>query len=200
MSIYDIEWPYTYQVSMVQEYLSQQVINRFFYNETTLTGVGLQALASAFYVFWNTYAAPIQSQDCIYKSVRVLEMWGAKQQLEYIIVGGNGSQGVAELPAFFASYFMLQPLDTRVKKGRKALAGVLEEMIDGNNIAAAYVTDFNDFASAMVSGLLVSGKILYPVILSPANTRHLDNIETRVIEAAWRSWSTQSSRKAGRGA
>lgn len=200
MGFYDIEWSNCYQVSMVQEYLGQMVINRFFYHVQEEQPVSLELISTVFYGQWNIYAPPIQSQDCLYKFVRVLELFGNRQTYEGDVTGGNGSQGVAELPAFFVYRFGLVPLDTRVKKGRKAVSGMLEEMIDGAGIAAAYQTDFNDFATFIALPITVSSKTLLPSLLSPANTRHPTNIITTIVDGTLRGWSTQSSRKPGRGA
>lgn len=200
MSIYDINWPFVYQVSMRQEYLSQQVINRFFYHVFDNVALGLEDVAVAFFNWWNAYSPAIQSQDCLYKTVHVLEMFDDKQQFEYDVTGGNGSQGVSELPAFFALRFKLFPADTRIKKGRKSLAGVIEEMVDGNNIAAAYVQPCTNWASSFVSGLTSGAHVLEPVLLSPANLRHPTNLQAKVLECIVGGFSTQNSRKAGRGA
>lgn len=200
MGFYDEDWYRCFQVTWKQSYRSQLVINRQFYQCVSAPTQPLSEIADEAFLFENTYMAPIQSQECLYTAVHVLELDGNKQSYELLLTGANGSQGGAELPAFFASRFRLQPYDSRVRKGRKALSGVLEEMVDGDNVAAAYINDFNDYCAALAAGLLVNLESYIPVLLSPGNTRHLGNIITPVQSVAWVSWSTQSSRKVGRGA
>lgn len=199
MGFYDIEWTRCYQISMIQEYLSQQVINRFFYQSNDVYAGSLSAISSGWYSLWATYATPIQSDECLYKTVRVLELFGERQTFDGDVSGANGSQLGALLPAFFGARFSLTPGNTRVKKGRKILSGILEEMVDENTVAAAYADDFNDFLTMLEGGFSVAAIDFAPVLLSPANTKHPLDVITAIVDATFKGWSTQASRKVGRG-
>lgn len=199
MGFYDIEWTDCYQFSMLQTYRSQQVINRFFYRTLdTYTG-SLEAAAGGFYSWWSTHLTPFQSQELSYDSVILRELFGTKQTFEYEVVGGNGSQAGAELPAFFGARFSLSPADTRVKKGRKIFSGMLEEMVDIDTVAAGYADEVADIEAALNDGFSAGGSTFMPVLLSPANDRHTGNLIVAVLTATFRGWSTQGSRKIGRG-
>lgn len=199
MGFYDIEWTDCFQMSMMQTYRSQQVVNRFFYRTLdTYTG-SLEAAAGGFYSWWAPLFTPFQSQECTYDSVIVRELFGTKQTFEYSTTGGNGSQAGNELPAFFGARFALLPSDTRVKKGRKIISGILEEMVDIDDVAAAYADEVAAIVAGLNDGFTAGGSTFVPVLLSPANTRHTGNLISGVLSGQWKGWSTQGSRKIGRG-
>lgn len=200
MGFYDLEWEDCYQVSWLQHYRSQLCVNRLFYQAVDAVPVNLSDLADAAYTFWNTYAGPLQVQACTYDQVNVLALFGNKQGFQKYISGGNGADGGAGLPPFFGMRFRLLPDDSRVRKGRKILTGVSELMTDGEGLATAYSTDVNDFETALQVGLLVNSQALQPVILSPGNNSHLGQIISEVLDVQYAGWSTQNSRKVGRGA
>lgn len=199
MGFYDIEWNNCYEIRVLQTYRSQELVNRFFYQASDLYTGSLANMASAFYSVWNTYAAPIQSQELSYDHVIVAELFGDRQSYDNIIGSGNGSQAGAELPAFFGARFTLVPGNTRVKKGRKILSGILEEMVDLDGVAAGYAASVAAFAGILSGSFSVSPIDFNPVLLSPANTKHTGNVIAAVVSAAWTAWSTQNSRKIGRG-
>lgn len=199
MGFYDITWTNCFQISMLQVYRSQQVVNRFFYQCEDIYSGSLSDLATAFYNAWNAVAGPCQSQEVDYDKVIVQELFGDRQSYTNEVTGGNGTQAGAELPAFFGARFTLTPLNTRVKKGRKILSGILEEMVDIDSVAAGYTASFNSFASFLGAVETWVTQDFTPVLLSPANTKHTGNVISKIGGAAFTAWSTQSSRKIGRG-
>lgn len=197
---YQIEWTNCYQITMLQSYRSQLVVNRFFYQCAEAYVGAIQTVAETFAQYWNTFLPPIQSQEIAYDECRVVELFGERQGYNLVITGQNGSQAGAELPAFFGMRFTLTGQNTRVKKGRKIISGILEEMVEIDDIAAAYVNDADDVATFFGALLPSEGQNFYPALLSPWNTRHASDIITLVTSVAVSGWSTQSSRKIGRGA
>lgn len=199
MGFYDIVFANCYEIRMKQVYRSQQVINRFFYQASDAYGGALSGITGAFFSGWNTNAAPCQSQECDYDKVSVQELFGDRQSYEDNVTGANGSQAGGELPAFFGARFTYVPSNTRVRKGRKILSGILEEMVDLDAIAAGYAASFAALAAFFEGTLSVGGIDFVPVLLSPANTLHAADVITAVVGVVWTSWSTQNSRKIGRG-
>jgi len=197
---YQIEWARCYQISQLQTYRSQLIVNRFFYQcEEDYSG-SLFLIAQSFAGAWNTFLPPIQSQEITYDECRVVELFDQRQGYNYTITGENGSQAGAELPAFFGLRYTFTPANTRVKKGRKIISGILEEMVDIDDVAAAYVSDVDDVANFFEGPISIGGQNFNPVLLSPWNTRHESDLVTLVTSVVQSGWSTQSSRKIGRGA
>jgi len=197
---YQIEWERCYQITMLQTYRSQLVVNRFFYQcESDYVG-NIAQITNKFRTDWNTFMPPIQSQEITYDECRVVELFGERQGYNQTITGQNGSQAGAELPAFFGLRYRFTGANTRVKKGRKIVSGILEEMVDIDEVAAGYVGDTEDVANWWGQPFESDGQSFAPVLLSPWNTRHINDIITPVINVAVVGWSTQSSRKIGRGA
>jgi len=197
---YQIEWSRCYQITMLQTYRSQLVVNRFFHQcEDDYSGA-IASIAGTFAAQWNTFMPPIQSQEITYDECRVVELFGDRQGYNLTISGQNGSQAGNELPAFFGLRYRLTGQNTRVKKGRKIISGILEEMVDIDEVAAAYVSDVDDVANWMESSFTADGQSFAPVLLSPWNTRHEGDVITPVVSVSVQGWSTQSSRKIGRGA
>jgi len=200
MGFYELEWEDCYQVTWIQHYRSQLVVNRQFYRALNSVPVDLSDLADEAFTFENTYMGPLQVQALTYDVVAVLALFGTKQSFQKYITGANGQDGGAGLSPFFGMRFRLVPADSRVRKGRKILSGVSELMTDGDNLAGGYATDVNDYCQALASGLLVNGQGLGPVLLSPGNMRHQTILISTVEEVQYAGWSTQNSRKIGRGA
>lgn len=199
MGFYDIEWEDAIQVTMRQELLSQMIINRFFYKSLGAYVSSPLAIAQAWYAEWVTYATTLQSYVCSYEEVAVLQLSSPGQQASHYPSAENGSDVGAVLPAFFAHYFRVVSVDSRIKKGRKAIAGVTESMVSGNSLDGNYTAIAAAFAAWLASPLIVDTDTFYPVLLSPANTRHTGNLASDIVSATWAGWSTQNSRKPGRG-
>ena len=197
---YQIEWERCYQITQLQTYRSQLVVNRFFYQCEDVYAGSLSDLTAVFAGDWNTFMPPIQSQEITYDECRAVELFGERQGYNRTLSGQNGSQAGNELPAFFGMRFRMVGQNTRVKKGRKIVSGILEEMVDIDYIAAAYVSSANAVANWWEQPFSAAGQSFSPVLLSPWNTRHVNDVITPVISVDVLGWSTQSSRKIGRGA
>lgn len=197
---YDIEWDNSYQLSLHQTYHSQLVINRWFYICPEPYVGALSSVLAAFIAKWIDILQPIQSANLTYDKVVIAELFGERQTAEELVgeVGGN-DQG-QDLPAFFGARYRLSPFNTRVRKGRKIFSGQRESAVQGDDIDPVYVTVYADVALAMNDVITAEGQDLLPSLLSPANTKHTGNIITQITSCIWSGWSTQSSRKIGRGA
>jgi hypothetical protein len=197
---YDIEWDNCYQISLVQSYLSQLVINRWFYCCPEPYEGALSSIELAFEELWLPVLAEIQSTGLSYTNIIVTELFGDRQTLDTVLSAETGAvSGGEQLPAFFGSRFRLVPFNTRVRKGRKIFSGMRETVVQADDIAPTYVTPHANVALAMNDAIEAESQSLLPSLLSPANTKHAGNVITQINTASWTGWSTQSSRKIGRG-
>jgi hypothetical protein len=196
---YDIEWDNCYQVTAKQSFMGQLVINRFFYVCPEPYEGSLVSIANYFAGNQVVVFKAWQSDDLEYTSIIVNALFGERQSYEKVLSGVIGEDNGANMPAFFAAQFRIIPLNTRVRKGRKAFAGVTEAMIDGNDLNSAYAARFGSTAGQLYTVITAEGQDLLACLLSPANTKHTGNVITTALDADYVGWSTQSSRKIGRG-
>jgi len=200
MGFYDITFVDCYQLTINQTFKAQLVINRYFYQCNGPYTDELTELAENLSDALLDVLEPIQHYDCVYDFATILELFGDRQSVQFPFTARNGSATGVSLPAFFGARWRLHCTDSRIRKGRKIYAGIPEESVDGNNLASG-MSDEYAAVSAKLQEVLVLGDFSFtPVLLSPANTRHTGNLIVPVYYAAWAGWSTQGSRKIGRGA
>lgn len=200
MGFYDIEWPRCYQISFLGSFLDQLIMNRFFYQAQDDYSGDLGALGSAITGDIMTNLLPWVSDDLSFSICRTLELFGDRQYDDNLLSGVVGEDNGANLPAFFGARFTLYPANTRVKKGRKIFAGITEAMVEADGYNSGYNTRVANMATILQATMTVSSIDFIPVLLSPANSRHTGDVITAIIAASWTAWSTQGSRKIGRGA
>jgi hypothetical protein len=197
---YDIEWDNCFQLTHKQTLHGQLVVNRYFYQAASeFTGDPFDII-TAFHAYAFSVIKYIQGNNLEYESTHLLQLYGLKQSVEAFYTGIHGDDGGAELPVFFGARFRLIPADTRVRKGRKIFAGITEPIVDGLGVDAAYTARMTAIATFLESTIIIAGLAFTPVLLSPANTRHTGNNVVAIVDASYVGWSTQSSRKVGRGA
>lgn len=199
MGFYDIEWTNCFQISALFYYRSQQVVNRFFYKAS---GDYVESLADVLATFrqqWINVILPMFSLSYTGYEYRILQLYGAKQTDLLSAVGDSGQDNGAELPAFFGQRYRLYPADTRIRKGRKIFAGCTEAMVDGDSLNAAYTVRATAICTFLSATMTIHEVDFVPALLSPANTRHTGNLTAEVTVATFVGFSTQNSRKIGRG-
>jgi len=200
MGFYDIEFDNCFQFTLRASYHQQLIINRWFYQAVALYTGDLDTLAEDWWAEWAQALADMQSENMLYEEARVLALFGDRQQGFYTVQGGHGSLSGADLPAFFGSRIRLYPSDTRIRKGRKIYAGITEDMVAVDGMNGTYVTASGILNVLHTEVLDIGGLNFTPVLLSPANTRHTGDLIAQISSGVWAGWSTQSSRKIGRGA
>lgn len=197
---YDITFADCYQLTINQTFKGQLVINRYFYRCNGPYTDELLDLAESLGETLLEALEPIQHYDCVYNWATVLELFGDRQQGMKLFSERNGSATGTSLPAFFGARWRLHSTDSRLRKGRKIYAGIPEESVNGNDLAGGMADEYA-VVSAILAAVLTFGDFSFtPVLLSPANTRHTGNLIVPVYYAGWAGWSTQGSRKIGRGA
>lgn len=196
---FDIEMPNCVQISIFQDYKLQTCINRFFYeaqndlfnNETVLTD---------FWAVFYAYLRSVQAAALTYDKLNITWLFGPRHSYDKVLSGQVGLASGEGMPAFIGSRFRLVPGYSRVRKGRKILTGVTEPMMEGDDLAAGYVTSMGNLAGLMDDTLTLDGQSFVPVLISPPNTRHTTLEISPIVASSYVGWSTQSSRKIGRGA
>lgn len=197
---YDIEWENCYQWTLFQRLQQQLVINRWFYFCAEPYEGTLQAIDTELHALWVPLLQAVQRDSLTYERSIVQELFGDRLNFENVFAETGALLSGEVLPAFFGSRFRLIPFNNRVRKGRKIIAGITEDQVQGLDIQASFVDEHAAIALAMNDTVPVLGQDLLPSLLSPANTKHPGNIITQITSAIWSGWSTQSSRKQGRGA
>lgn len=198
--LWTIEWTNVYQIVWKQTLFSQLIINRAFYQALGTFPGGLSDIAVAFEADWGSYMLPFQSDELTLTNVVVTEMWDERNTYDKPVSGGEGQDNGACLPAFFGYRFRLVPERTRVRKGRKIVAGVCEQAVDQNSLNSAYSARIASATSFLQATRTIIDVDFAPVLLSPANTKHTADIVSFVVSAEYMGFSTQGSRKLGRGA
>lgn len=199
MGFYDIEWTNCYQLSSVFYYRSQLIVNRFFYKTSGDYVESLQDVLATWQFNWQTVILPMFSDGYTGFEYRILRLFGDRQTDLRSAVGDTGQDNQAQLPAFFGQRYRLYPADTRVRKGRKIFTGCTEAMVDGDSLNAAYTARSAAIAAFLSGTLSINQVDFVPSLLSPANTRHTANLTAEITVATFAGFSTQNSRKIGRG-
>jgi len=198
---YDIEWDNCYQINFLQTYKSQLLINRFFYLSPEPYVGALASVADAWDTHHLSVFEPIQMTTCVYDHIIVQELFGERQSYDKVLTGRNGSMASGQgLPAFFGAHYQLIPFNTRVRKGRKTFGGISEAMVEGDLVDSNYQDEIAAVGLLLNDAFTAEGQDFLPSLLSPANTKHATDVITQITTGVFVGWSTQSSRKIGRGA
>jgi hypothetical protein len=198
--LWTIEWTNVYQIVWKQSYISGLIVNRSFYVALGEPASGLPGIANLFKQVWVDNVLPLQSDSLNLTNVVVTQMYGERAFYDLTVTGQPGQDNGADLPGFFGIRLQLVPERTRVRKGRKIIGGICEEAVDGNNIAGAYAARVATLCAAMEDTYTLDDVDFQHVLLSPANTKHAADIMTFVVACNSMGFSTQGSRKLGRGA
>lgn len=198
--LWTIEWTNVYQIVWKQSYISGLIVNRSFYQALGDPESGLAGIANLFKQIWVDNVLPLQSDSLNLTNVVVTQMYGERAFYDLPVTGQPGGDNGADLPGFFGMRFQLVPERTRVKKGRKIIGGICEEAVNGNLIADAYLARVAALCNAFEDTYTLDDVDFFHVLLSPANTKHTADIATAVIGCNSMGFSTQGSRKLGRGA
>lgn len=200
MGFYDIEFSNCYQLTFNQAYKSQLVINRFFYQANGPVTDELNDVIEAMCDALLPTIENIQVGTLAYDYATLLELFDTRQSVQFSLTGETGLLSGDGLPAFFGARWRLSSTDSRLRKGRKIFAGITEGEVDGDALSGTYTTEFAAVGTLLAYPLVLGDFTFTPVLLSPANTRHTGNLIVPIYHAGFAGWSTQGSRKVGRGA
>lgn len=195
---YDIEMPNCIQLTLKQTYLGQVCLNRYFYQGSD-EAINPDNIAGAWGALFLPVLKPIQANDLTYDLINITALYGTRWSNDTPLVSEEGTNEGDPMPAFFGSRFKLFPAYSRIRKGRKVMAGVTESMVQGDDAAPGIVSALADVALVLDNSFVSDGITYVPVLISPANTRHAELSISTVTSAQFVGWSTQGSRKVGRG-
>lgn len=150
------------QVTDIQNYLGQEVLNVYYYScdDNPTTGY-LDGLSTE----WQETVLPavraLQHVLLTHVGLRLENIFnGDLLEIAYATpLPGTQATGttIAEAtPSYTAMVFSLKRQNTRVRNGRKSIAGLPEGFISGNNIVSA-TTALANIAAAMGSQLVAAG-------------------------------------------
>jgi len=197
-TFYETEMDRCIQVTLKQNYMEQVCLNRFFYSGTEEMSAP-EPFCVAWWYMIGALLKPLQNQYLTYDNINVTLLFGARWSYDHPLVSEEGTNGGSGMPAFIGSRFKLFPTYSRVRKGRKIFAGVTETMMEGDEIASSFDADVAALELGLTYPVTADGIVYNPVLISLANTKHPELVITSVSAATFVGWSTQSSRKIGRG-
>ena len=197
---YDIDFANCYQLTFHQTFLGQLVLNRYFYQTNGPYTDEMSEAAESLSDSLLPVVSNLQHESLDYDWCILQELFGDRQQVLFPLTGTTGLLSGNALPAFFGSRWRLHCTDSRIRKGRKIYAAITEGMVEEDNISGTYSTEQAALKAILQAPLVLGDFTWTPVLLSPANTRHTGNLIVPIYYAAWAGWSTQGSRKVGRGA
>jgi hypothetical protein len=132
-------------------------------------------------------------------NVQVTPLFGSDLGYDLNLPQTGSISGASAMPPWIAAQFRLLHGDRRVRKGQKRFAGVTEEMMDGLTNNSAYDTAIdnveNCFGVPLSDGTITFTPVIihYPSIKFPAIYTPV------VISGQFAGWTSQNSRKLGRG-
>ncbi len=200
MGFYDIEFSNCYQLTLHQTFATQLVLNRFFYQTNGPYTDELIEAAENLSDALVPVIGNLQHESLDYDWAVLLELFGDRQQALFPFMTTTGLLSGNPLPAFFGSRYRLTCTDSRVRKGRKIFAAPTEDMVTLDTMSGTYTAENAALCTALETPIVLGDFTWTPVLLSPANTRHTGNLIVPIYHAGWAGWSTQGSRKVGRGA
>lgn len=192
-----------YRTVLKYRYQNQECRNRFYYNNAADDGSAVTLNILMLRIVLPDLANIMHDQCQMYELETVaLDDPFDFNTLPFIENGNIAGEG---LPAFVTSTYTLFPTRRDIRKGRKAFSGVSELIIaDGGAIAAPYLTVINQVANVLQFQLPASTtdpnpSSLYDPALYRAPGGTLPTVLAPIGEASFRWFSTQNSRKVGRG-
>lgn len=155
------------QLTLVQEYLDQQVLNVHFYIlDDTPTDTYLEGLCNEFVETVLPAYAAAQSGDLTYIELRALNIFSADEFVLAPLSITEGDVTGASLASFIAASIKLVRSNARVRHGRKAIAGMTEENAVQQEWTTTIVDLLQDLGDALASTLTAGlSDVFKPVIV-----------------------------------
>jgi len=198
------------QITDVQTYLGQTMLNVYFYRVVTLES--LTDYNDVDQAFINTIwpeMLPIQSLGVAHVGNIIKNLTNGLD----IFTGLDTDSGEATgdgAPSFTSLGFRLNRSTALTRHGSKRIGGISEAASVGNELASAYITPVNDLAAVMGGVIERDGTVDHDVTLEPViigriptgepGAGELDlSIVNPVSGAQFVRVTTQTTRRAGRG-
>lgn len=184
----------------------QQVINVYHYLVDGIIGSGNTefingALSSAFGASIRPLLQDVQNQNLTWESIEVINLNDVLGDFFTVLV--DQPTVVGDFASNLLTWsIQLKPVSKLVRSGRKAIAGVSEGELDGNEPSSTALPKLVSLAGAMAQTLTHSNADFTPVIarIAPASVRPFVPFAVPVLQGIVRGVGTQYSRRVGRGA
>jgi hypothetical protein len=144
-----------------QTYLSQEVLNTYFFRvEDNPTAGYLTGLITEFKAVVFPAVRPLQHQLLLHESLTAENLFSGdflESAVTPALAGTNASGSTVDnaLPSYVALSFLLQRENSRVRNGRKSIAGVPDNNVSGNAVNLL-TNELNAFA-AVLDNTLIAG-------------------------------------------
>lgn len=212
-----------FEVTLVGDYLGQQVRNVFHYRyigDALLDFVGAEEIANSFVsTFFGASGSALRSgvfsDQIFYRSLRVKNLFDVGEFTESLFPtpfsGVTTSEGA---PPFISVGYRTPWLGGEVRRGMKRFSGVAEAAYDSGVLNSFATAGLNSLRSALGSSLVVDAGQAVPVIVGrikyttsdgkeayrlPENLAQATRVGSGTVWEYLPRVTTQNSRKVGRG-
>jgi len=141
-----------YILKLKSTYLSQAMLNVFFYEQTAGTG-GANMLADAFDTNVLAALSPMNSNQVSYNAVEVLNLDNPLDFIEFTPTTAAGAQTGDYLPPFVAINFRYARATRAYRHGSKRFSGLTESMVANGGLDAAYIATVTALGNALEAAL-----------------------------------------------
>lgn len=198
------------QITDVQLYLSQEVLNVYFYRvESFESLVDYQDIADQFEVLVLGDVRAMQNDGLEHDRLIIRNLTNGVDLFEEP-VGTLGTVVQEATPSFTSAGFRLVRTTTVTRHGAKRIAGLPETYVSGNSIVGGGVAAVAAVADAIGALLEQSGTVDHDFVLTPVivgrteigttGNYELDLTKINVVASAqYIRLTTQATRRAGRG-
>lgn len=199
------------QITDVQTYLGQTMLNVYFYRVTALEpAADYSDLAEAFDNVVRSKVKAIQSTSVVHPFIQVKNLSNGIDIHDQIDSQNGMLASGDDLASFYALGFRLVRTNATTRHGSKRIGGIGEAVTYGNDIIAAYLDEAAALATALASPIVREGTVDHdlsaqPVIVGryPQGHAQAGELNLAVINpvqsAQFIRVTTQTTRRAGRG-
>lgn len=198
-----------FMLTDVQNYLSQTVLNVYFYLQATGDVQAADGLAAAFQDTMLPLLVPLQNDELTHTSIQVINIDNADDWFTLPLTADNVGTSTSDgMPPYAVWAFRYNRTTRAVRNGQKRIGGVSEANVSDGVATGGAVTDLAALAAAMGAALDDTlGNIFTPRIFHrapavgtpPVYPPLSDGTDYPVASVEYVSVSTQNTRKFGRG-
>jgi len=186
-----------FMIKDYQTYLGQQIINRYWYN-SGLDSPAWDDVATAFLTQVITAVRELQAGGLTHTSIEVTDMENPANFGSFPHATGGGASGEV-MPSFVTARFSLIRSDRTWRSGRKAIGGMTELTVTGNEISGNYSAEVTAIENALGADIVTTeSETLTPCLVRLDASGAVDEF-MEILGAQFTGIGTQNSRKKGSG-
>jgi hypothetical protein len=153
-----------YKVTLEQDYLSQRIVNTWFYEHVALDDDAQLFCLNAFEEDILPSLADCQSVNLTYFSLRCANVTGTLADVARLPDPSGGTRTLTDINSFTAAGIRLNRTTKETRNGYKRIAGMGEEDTTGNTWTTAYTILLLALAGYMDDIITIGTQSFYPVI------------------------------------